>query len=125
MNDGNDGEQGLNGSTEKLGVVLSIAWLAATILLSGLSAVLGWAVNGPQYGFYAPLVSHGIQWVVCTFHAYPFQTEKYYDFTGAVTYTTLTLFTLLLTVGLTLSVSFRQVVSSITARVQLLAPGPA
>jgi len=97
---------------EPLGFKWSLIWIVATIFLTGLSAVLGWAVNGTQYGFYTPLVSHGIQWIVCTFHAYPFQTEKYYDFMGAVTYTTLTLFTLFLTVGLTSSVSVRQIVAS-------------
>jgi hypothetical protein len=90
----------------------TLVWIVAFILFTGASAVLGWAVNGPVIGFWAPLFSHGVQWLVCTFHAFPFQTERYYDLMGAITYISLTLFTLLFTVSTTLTVHPRQVLAS-------------
>ena len=90
----------------------SIIWLIATAIFMAISASLGYAVNGLEIGFYAPLVSHGIQWLVCTLHAFPFQTERYYDLTGSITYILLTLGTLGYTVGTTLTVHPRQVIAS-------------
>ena len=55
---------------------------------------MGYAVNGVNIGFWAPLLSHGIQWTMCTLHAFPFQTEMFFDLTGSITYILLTLFTL-------------------------------
>ena len=60
------------------------------ILYFAISFGLGYAVNGPEVGLWAPLVSHGIQWTVCTLHAFPFQTEHYFDLTGSITYIVLT-----------------------------------
>jgi len=69
-------------------------------------------VNGAATGLYAPLISHGIQTVVCVGHAFPFQTEMYYDLTGSITYATLTLGTLGYTAATTRSVHARQAVAS-------------
>jgi len=90
----------------------SVVWIIVIIIFTGISAALGWAVNGLQLGFWAPLVSHAIQWICCTVHAFPFQTEKYYDLTGSLTYITLTLGTLGTIVGATQSVHPRQIVAS-------------
>ena len=59
-----------------LGTAKTIKWIVAIVFLCGLSAVLGWAINGVDDGFWAPLFSNGVQWVVCLGHAYPQQTEK-------------------------------------------------
>jgi len=98
---------------EPLSLKLTVGWILATFFGCGVSAVLGWAANGVTIGFWAPLISHGIQWVACTAHAYPWQTERYYDFMGAVTYTTLTLFTLGLTVVKYTKVAARQIIASV------------
>jgi len=79
----------------------SVLWCIAFIIFTGISAVLGWAVNGEEVGFWAPLLSHGIQWACCILHAFPFQTERYYDLTGSITYIVLTLGTLGYTIGMT------------------------
>jgi len=79
----------------------SVLWCIAFIIFTVISAVLGWAVNGEEVGFWAPLLSHGIQWACCILHAFPFQTERYYDLTGSITYIVLTLGTLGYTIGMT------------------------
>ena len=78
----------------------SILWMVAIIAFSAISAALGYGVNGAADGLWAPLLSHGIQWLVCLTHAFPFQTEMYYDLTGSITYVLLTLFTLGRTVAI-------------------------
>lgn len=90
----------------------SIIWVVATLVCNAISFGLGLAVNGLSIGLYAPAVSHGIQNVVCIFHAFPFQTEKYYDLTGSITYISLILGTLGYTIGTELSVHPRQIVAS-------------
>jgi steroid 5-alpha reductase family enzyme len=65
-------------------------------LFTAISFALGFAVNGLR-GIFAAAVSHGIQWVCCCFHAFPYQTEMYYDLTGSVTYISIALFTILYT----------------------------
>ena len=90
----------------------SAIWIVVSVLLASISGLLGWAVNGYEIGLWVPLVSHGIQWVVCTFHAFPFQTEKYYDLTGSITYTTLTIFSIGLGASRSGKVHARQIIAS-------------
>ena len=90
----------------------SAAWCLAIVVFAALSAGLGYGVNGLAVGFWAPLLSHGVQWVACTFHAFPFQTEKLFDLIGSITYVALTLFTLLSTVVATQAVHPRQIIAS-------------
>lgn len=90
----------------------SLIWVAANVVLTSLSFALGYAVNGLQMGLWAPLVSHGIQWVVCTFHAFPYQTEKFYDLTGSITYITLTCFTVAYTAATSKHIHVRQILAS-------------
>ena len=89
-----DGRKHLCMATGEEDCKYSIIWIISIFFLAGLSAGLGFAVNGEETGLWAPLVSHGIQWVVCVCHAFPFQTEHYYDLTGSLTYILLTCFTL-------------------------------
>jgi hypothetical protein len=77
-------------------VKYSVLWVVATILFTAISFALGFAVNGLR-GIFVAAVSHGIQWVCCCFHAFPYQTEMYYDLTGSVTYISIALFTILYT----------------------------
>ena len=37
----------------------SIIWLITWLVFAGISAGLGYAVNGERIGFWAPLLSHG------------------------------------------------------------------
>ena len=90
----------------------SIAWIVSMFVFAGMSAGLGYAVNGLTIGLWAPLLSHGIQWVVCTVHAFPFQTEMFFDLTGSITYILLTLFTIGYHVVMTRTVHPRQVIAS-------------
>lgn len=79
-------------------VKYSILWVIASVVFTAVSFALGYAVNGVR-GLYAAGVSHGIQWVCCCFHAFPYQTEIYYDLTGSVTYISIAVFTLLYTIA--------------------------
>ena len=90
----------------------STLWVVSVIVLTSISLGLGLAINGFANGLWAPLLSHGIQWVVCICHAFPLQTEMYYDLTGSITYTILTLFTLGSTIATALSAHPRQIIAS-------------
>jgi len=90
----------------------SAVWILVTIAFCGLSAGLGGATNGWELGLYAPLFSHAVQWLVCTLHAFPYQTEVYYDLTGSITYALLAVGTLSITAGRTRSVHARQLVAT-------------
>lgn len=90
----------------------SAVWVVVTIAFIALSVGLGVAVNGVETGWYAPLLSHGIQCVVCVVHAFPFQTEMFYDLTGSLTYMLLTLGTLGYSAGTTRAVHPRQAIAS-------------
>ena len=76
----------------------SVIWMIATVVFTAISFLLGWAVNGVN-GLFAAAVSHGIQWVCCCFHAFPFQTEMYYDLIGSLTYISISLFTIIYTIS--------------------------
>ena len=77
---------------------VSLAWSLATVFFTAISFALGYAVNG-YGGLYAASLSHGIQWVCCVLHAFPCQTEMYYDLTGSLTYMSIAIFTLLYTIA--------------------------
>ena len=77
---------------------VSLAWSLATVFFTAISFALGYAVNG-YGGLYAPSLSHGIQWVCCVLHAFPCQTEMYYDLTGSLTYMSIAIFTLVYTIA--------------------------
>lgn len=75
-----------------------IGWIIACVIQLAIGGVLGWAVNGAENGFWAPLFSFGVQWVAFV-PCYLFHTEKLYDLIGSFTYQSLSIFTLLFVIS--------------------------
>jgi|ERR1711871_1627320 len=72
----------------------AVLWAIVIVVQCGISGVLGWTINGAQYGLWAPLLCHGLQWIVFI-HAYLLNTEMFFDLTGSLTFISTTLLTLL------------------------------
>jgi len=78
---------------EPIGVNGMIGWAVAFVIQCAIDAGLAIVINGFDLGLWAPLFSHGLQWVVFI-PSFIFRTEKFYDLTGSITYISMSFFTL-------------------------------
>ena len=95
----------------------STAWTLAIIFII-VSGLIAWATEL----YYEALVAFGVNWLVFLCHAWPFHSEKFYDFTGMITYISVTLYSFFSSKGLTYP-SIRSIILSTMVLIWTLSLG--